>query len=113
MRLPLQSTPSDGDLTGNLNPRRRSQLTDNQQLREKVTMKRGLLWSGLAGVATLLAAPVHGADLLSVYDQALVNDPQIREAEATRRAVHEAKPQALGALLPQGTRSAGRSGNWS
>lgn len=76
-------------------------------------MKRGLLWSGLAGVASLLAAPVHGADLLSVYDQALVNDPQIREAEATRRAVHESKPQAIGALLPQINGSAGRSRNWS
>jgi outer membrane protein len=76
-------------------------------------MKRGLIWSGLAGIATLLAAPVQGADLLSVYDQALVNDPQIREAEATRRAVHEAKPQAIGALLPQVTGSAGRSRNWS
>jgi outer membrane protein len=76
-------------------------------------MKRGLIWSGLAGVATLLAAPVHGADLLSVYDQALVNDPQIREAEATRRAVHESKPQAIGALLPQATGSAGRNRSWS
>jgi outer membrane protein len=76
-------------------------------------MKRGLLWSGLAGVASVLAAPVHAADLLSVYDQALVNDPQIREADATRRAVHEAKPQAIGALLPQVTGSAGRSRTWS
>jgi outer membrane protein len=76
-------------------------------------MKRGLIWSGLAGVATMLAAPVHGADLLSVYDQALVNDPQIREAEATRRAVHEAKPQALGALLPQVSGTASRSRSWS
>jgi outer membrane protein len=76
-------------------------------------MKRGLIWSGLAGVATLLAAPAQGADLLSVYDQALVNDPLIREAEATRRAVHEAKPQALGALLPQINGSAGRSRSWS
>jgi outer membrane protein len=72
-----------------------------------------LIWSGLAGVATLLAAPAHGADLLSVYDQALVNDPQIREAEATRRAVQESKPQALGALLPQINGSAGRSRSWS
>ena len=76
-------------------------------------MKRGLIWSGLAGVATMLAAPAHGADLLSVYDQALVNDPQIREAEATRRAVHEAKPQALGALLPQVSGTASRSRSWS
>ena len=76
-------------------------------------MKRGLIWSGLAGVATLLAVPVQGADLLSVYDQALVNDPQIREAEATRRAVQESKPQAIGALLPQINGTAGRSRTWS
>jgi outer membrane protein len=61
----------------------------------------------------MAAAPTFSADLLSVYDQALVNDPQIREAEATRRAVHEAKPQALGALLPQATASAGKSHSWS
>jgi outer membrane protein len=81
--------------------------------REKHTMKRGLLWSGLAGVASLFAAPTYGADLLSVYDQALVNDPQIREAEAIRRAAHESKPQAIGALLPQVNASAGRSRSWS
>jgi outer membrane protein len=77
-------------------------------------MKRGFLGS-LGSLATLLmvATSAHSADLLSVYDQALVNDPQIREAEATRRAVHEAKPQALGALLPQATASAGKSHNWS
>jgi len=76
-------------------------------------MKRGLLWSGLAGVASLLAAPVHAADLLSVYDQALVNDPLIREAEATRRATRESKPQAIGALLPQINGTASRSRTWS
>jgi outer membrane protein len=76
-------------------------------------MKRGFL--GSLGIATLLmaAAPAFSADLLSVYDQALVNDPQIREAEATRRATHEAKPQALGALLPQASGSAGKSRQWS
>ncbi len=75
-------------------------------------MKRGFL--GSLGIITLIAAmPALSADLLSVYDQALVNDPQIREAEATRRAVHEAKPQARGALLPQVTGSAGKSRQWS
>src|SRR5260370_12815965 len=44
------------------------------------------------------AAPA--ADLLAVYQRALQNDPQLREAEATRLAVLEAKPQALSALLP-------------
>ena len=43
----------------------------------------------------------HGADLSEVYQQALRNDPQLREAEATRLAALEAKPQALSALLPQ------------
>jgi len=77
-------------------------------------MKRGFLGS-LGCLATLLmaAAPAFSADLLSVYDQALVNDPQIREAEATRRATHEARPQAIGALLPQATASAGKSRQWS
>jgi outer membrane protein len=42
-----------------------------------------------------------GADLVAVYQRALQNDPQLREAEATRLAALEAKPQALAALLPQ------------
>jgi outer membrane protein len=41
------------------------------------------------------------ADLLAVYQRALQNDPQLREAEDTRLAALEAKPQALAALLPQ------------
>src|SRR5579859_8130223 len=46
------------------------------------------------------AASAPAADLLAVYQRALQNDPQLREAEATRLAVLEAKPQALAALLP-------------
>src|SRR5271156_5979071 len=46
-----------------------------------------------------VAAPA--ADLLAVYQRALQNDPQLREAENTRLATLEAKPQALSALLPQ------------
>jgi outer membrane protein len=45
--------------------------------------------------------PVPAADLLAVYQRALQNDPQLREAEATRLAALETKPQALSALLPQ------------
>ncbi len=44
------------------------------------------------------AAPA--ADLLAVYQRALQNDPQLREAEATRLAALESKPQALSTLLP-------------
>src|SRR3984957_12642593 len=47
------------------------------------------------------AAGAPAADLLAVYQRALQNDPQLREAEATRLAALEAKPQALAALLPQ------------
>jgi outer membrane protein len=47
------------------------------------------------------AASAPAADLLVVYQRALQNDPQLREAEANRLAALEAKPQALAALLPQ------------
>src|SRR5687767_8178600 len=50
---------------------------------------------------TLFTGALHAADLLSVYERALQNDPQIREADANRLASREAKPQALAALLPQ------------
>src|SRR6204780_2173839 len=49
----------------------------------------------------LLSNAAPAADLLAVYQRALQNDPQLREAEATRLAALEAKPQALSALLPQ------------
>ncbi len=49
----------------------------------------------------LASAAASSADLLQVYQQALQNDPQIREAEANRLASREAKPQALASLLPQ------------
>jgi outer membrane protein len=45
------------------------------------------------------------ADLVAVYQRALQNDPQLREAEANRLAALESKPQALAALLPQLTGS--------
>jgi len=47
------------------------------------------------------AAAAPAADLLAVYQRALQNDPQLREAEANRLAALETKPQALSALLPQ------------
>ena len=45
--------------------------------------------------------PAPAADLMAVYQRALQNDPQLREAEANRLAALESKPQALSALLPQ------------
>lgn len=49
----------------------------------------------------LAAAAADAADLLAVYQRALQNDPQVREADALRLASRESKPQALAALLPQ------------
>ncbi len=51
--------------------------------------------------ALSFAMNAPAADLLAVYQRALQNDPQLREAEANRLANLEAKPQALAALLPQ------------
>jgi outer membrane protein len=76
-------------------------------------MKLGKLATGLGGVAALLlATSASGADLLSVYDQALLNDPQIREAEATRRVQRQSRPLAIANLLPDVSASAGRSRRW-
>jgi len=58
---------------------------------------------------SLFAGALHAADLLSVYERALQNDPQIREADANRLASRESKPQAVAALLPQFTASGGYS----
>jgi len=52
------------------------------------------------GLLTTSAA-ASAANLIEVYQRALQNDPQIREAEANRLASRESKPQALAALLPQ------------
>ena len=52
-------------------------------------------------ILCLFGSTAPAADLLAVYQRALQNDPQLREAEATRLAALEAKPQALSALLPQ------------
>ena len=62
-------------------------------------MKRQLIL--LTWCLCAAAAPASAADLLAVYQRAIQNDPQLREAEAIRLAALEAKPQALSALLPQ------------
>jgi outer membrane protein len=52
--------------------------------------------------ALLLAGPLAAADTLwDIYQMARQNDPQLREADANRLAIREAKPQARGALFPQ------------
>ena len=61
-------------------------------------MKRAI---GLAVFSLLAASTAGAADLLSVYRDALTSDPTIRQADALRKAVQQAKPEAWGALLPQ------------
>jgi outer membrane protein len=48
----------------------------------------------------LLAAQAPAANLIEVYQRAAQNDPIIREADANRLAVRQAKPLAWSALLP-------------
>src|SRR5215510_13630707 len=53
------------------------------------------------GVGLLISATASSEDLLTIFDQAVVNDPLVREAEFTRKATREAKPQAWADYLPQ------------
>ncbi len=58
-------------------------------------------------LSAAVATAADAGDLAEVYQKALRNDPQIREADATRLAALEAKPQARAALLPRLSASAG------
>jgi outer membrane protein len=60
---------------------------------------KSVLAAGLCSM--VLAGTAAAEDLLRVYQDALGSDPLIREAEATRRATREERPQAWAALLPQ------------
>ncbi|HEY1873466.1 MAG TPA: TolC family outer membrane protein [Steroidobacteraceae bacterium] len=59
----------------------------------------------LFSLALPLAAPAK--DLIGVFEDAVHNDPVIRQADANRLAARESKPQALAALLPQLNGTAG------
>src|SRR5690349_414761 len=61
-------------------------------------MKRAI---SLAVFSLLAAGTAGAADLMSVYRDALANDPTIRQADALRKASQQAKPEAWAALLPQ------------
>jgi outer membrane protein len=65
------------------------------------------LWSCVA----LAARGPDTLDLMQVYELALKNDPQLREADALRLASREAKPQAWAALLPQVSATGGYTKN--
>jgi len=57
--------------------------------------------STLALVLVAFSGAAAAKDLVGVFEDAVHNDPVIRQADANRLAAHEAKPQALSALLPQ------------
>jgi outer membrane protein len=59
------------------------------------------------GMGCLIGSTASAEDLLTIFDQAVVNDPLVREAEFTRKATREARPQAWAAYLPQ------IGGSWS
>src|SRR5271165_3402387 len=66
-----------------------------------------LLGPGMAAIIALAGPCAGAADLAEVYQRALRNDPQLREADANRLAALEARPQALASLLPQLNATAG------
>ena len=59
------------------------------------------------GMGCLIGSTAYAEDLLTIFDQAVVNDPLVREAEFTRKATREARHQAWAAYLPQ------IGGSWS
>lgn len=59
----------------------------------------------------LAIPPARAQDLIAIYDLALQQDPALREAEETRNAVLESKPQSLARLLPTLSVSAGLNRN--
>jgi outer membrane protein len=61
-------------------------------------MKRSVAYLFVALASTSAA---NAMDLVGVYQDALKNDPTLRQADANRLASREARPQAWSALLPQ------------
>jgi outer membrane protein len=55
----------------------------------------------LALLLLAFSATAPANDLIGVFEDAVHNDPVIRQADANRLAARESKPQALSALLPQ------------
>ncbi len=62
-----------------------------------------ILTTALAALIMPLAS--NGASLIDIYEDALINDPRLKEAYANKQAIIESKPQALSLLLPKLTAS--------
>src|SRR5437773_2219403 len=89
---------------------RRNSLFDHRPhliLHEGNAMNRA---STLALVLLAFSGAAPAKDLVGVFEDAVHNDPVIRQADANRLAAREARPQALAALLPQLSGTAGISG---
>src|SRR6266513_5951424 len=87
---------------------RRDSLFDQHLiLHEGNAMNRA---STLALVLLAFSGAAPAKDLVGVFEDAVHNDPVIRQADANRLAAREARPQALAALLPQLSGTAGISG---
>jgi outer membrane protein len=66
--------------------------------------------STLALVLLAFSGAAQPKDLVGVFEDAVHNDPVIRQADANRLAAREARPQAWAAVLPQLNGTAGVSG---
>src|SRR6202048_5428610 len=67
--------------------------------------------STLALVLLAFSAAAPAKDLVGVFEDAVRNDPVIRQADANRLAAREARPQAWAAVLPQLNATAGATGD--
>jgi outer membrane protein len=67
--------------------------------------------STLALVLLAFSGGAPAKDLAGVFEDAVHNDPVIRQADANRLAAREARPQALAAVLPQLNGTAGVTGD--
>jgi outer membrane protein len=76
-----------------------------------MSIKKHLLALALGACATVPALAQEG--LIDVYRRAVMNDPAVREAEATYLANAEAKPQARSVLFPTLTASSRLSNQFS
>ncbi len=69
--------------------------------RNTLLMKKSLSTLIIAIASTITCANAHADDLLTVYQQALLNDPVVLKAQAQYRVVQEDIEQARAVLLPQ------------
>lgn len=65
-----------------------------------------------AFIALTLPFPAFAQDLLTLYEQALQRDPAIHQAESTRNAALESKPQSIAQLLPTLSVAANLNRSW-